>query len=78
MLESMEDVAARAASDVLLREQIDVERWLRDEPGAWGALAGKATIASRELLGRPLTSDERRVVWAVTWARLLALRERPG
>ena len=77
MAESMEDVVDRAASDVLLREQIDVQRWLRDEPGAWGALAGKATIATRELLGRPLSSDERRVVWAVMWSRLVALREAP-
>jgi hypothetical protein len=47
-----------------------VERWRRNEPGAWGQIAGQAVLACRDTVGRPLTDSERRAVWAATWRRL--------
>lgn len=36
-------------------------------PRAWGALAARGVTALRERLGRPLTEDERRALWAALW-----------
>ncbi len=47
-----------------------VAAWLRNEPGAWGYLAGQAVLAERRRLGRPLTDRERRAVWQALWNRL--------
>ncbi len=47
-----------------------VAAWRRNEPGAWGALAAQAILATHRALGRKLTERERRVVWEVMW-RLL-------
>lgn len=41
--------------------------WLRDEPGCWGFLAGKAVAVCRQQAGRPLTEPERRLVWSRLW-----------
>ncbi len=41
--------------------------WMRDESGCWGYLAGKAVMASRDRLGRPLNDEERRLVWHRLW-----------
>jgi hypothetical protein len=38
--------------------------------GSWGALAGKAVLMYRDHIGRRLTEDERRAVWARLWQRL--------
>ena len=51
-----------------------VESWLAETPGAWGALAGKAVIAHRGLLGRRLTAGERRAVWSALWDRLSQMK----
>ena len=51
-----------------------VEKWLANEPGSWGALAGKAVIACRQQAGRPLTKDERRLVWKLLWERLQEIK----
>ena len=52
----------------LVREEQDkVVGWLRDEPGCWGYLAGKAVAACRDLLARPLEEGERRLVWDRLW-----------
>jgi hypothetical protein len=51
-----------------------VERWLSDEAGAWGRIAGLAVLACRGRLGRALAEDERRAVWAEAWRRLELLR----
>ena len=51
-----------------------VRRWLSNEPGSWGALAGKGVVAYRQRLGRRLTEIERRRVWALLWDRLAGLR----
>jgi hypothetical protein len=47
-----------------------VRRWRTGEPGAWGALAGKAVLLHRDRLGWSLTDAERRAVWAALWRRL--------
>ena len=44
-------------------------------PTAWGALAAKGVTALRGRLGRPLTEDERRTLWAALWQ---AAQEEPG
>ena len=36
-------------------------------PRAWGALAAKGVTAFRERLGRSITEDERRTLWAALW-----------
>ena len=62
--------------DAILRPILDshaatVADWRRSEPGAWGALAAQAILATRRALGRRLTEGERRVVWERMW-RLLS------
>lgn len=52
-----------------------VQRWLKNEPGSWGKLAGAGVLAYRRLLGRPLTDLERRQVWAALWQALVKRRE---
>lgn len=57
--------------DGALRDSADaVARFRRNEPGAWGHIAGQAVLACRGHLGRPLTEAERRQVWAAAWQRL--------
>jgi hypothetical protein len=52
----------------VVREHKDrVVGWLKNEPGSWGFLAGQAVTACRRQLGRPLSQDERRVVWDRLW-----------
>ncbi|TMD54404.1 MAG: hypothetical protein E6H89_00605 [Chloroflexi bacterium] len=36
-------------------------------PKAWGALAGHGVTALRARLGRPLSDEERRALWAALW-----------
>ena len=50
--------------------------WIREEPGSWGFLAGKAVRACRERKGEPLTDPERRIVWHRLWELLTELKER--
>ena len=59
-------------------EQEKVVGWLRDEPGCWGYLAGKAVAACRELAGRPLEDAERRLVWDRLWWWLEYIKSRVG
>lgn len=61
-------------SSVLVEQRETVAAWLRDEPGSWGALAGRAVLAAHGALGRRPTDAERRVVWQRLWDRLLDLR----
>ena len=49
--------------------------WIREEPGSWGCLAGKAVRACRETKGEPLTDPERRIVWHRLWELLTELKE---
>lgn len=54
-------------TSVIRDNQEKVVGWLRDEPGCWGFLAGKAVAACRQQAGRPLTEPERRLVWSRLW-----------
>ena len=56
---------------ILASHATTVEAWQRNDPGAWGALAAQAILATHQALGRKLTEGERRVVWDAMW-RLLA------
>jgi hypothetical protein len=52
----------------IVREHQDrVVGWMRDEPGCWGFLAGQAVAAGRTRVDRPLTDQERRLVWDRLW-----------
>jgi hypothetical protein len=59
---------------VLAAHEERVRAWLRNEPGAWGYLAGQAVLTERRRLGRPLTEPERRAVWQSLWNALLGVR----
>lgn len=61
-------------ADVIAEHRERVDAWLRDEPGAWGALAAQGILAARRALGRRLTEAERRAVWQRLWEMLSALR----
>ncbi len=50
--------------------------WMKDEPGSWGFLAGKAVLACRESKGGSLTDQERRMVWHRMWLLLSELKEK--
>lgn len=49
--------------------------WMKDEPGSWGFLAGRAVLACREQKGEALTDPERRIVWHRLWQLLTELKE---
>ena len=50
--------------------------WMRNEPGAWGFLAGQGVVATRRQLERQLTDSERRMVWSRLWWWLEQLKLR--
>jgi len=58
---------------ILAAHELEVERWLAREPGAWGFLAGKAVISMRLKLGRRLVDNERRIMWSTLWASLQSI-----
>lgn len=60
---------------VIRENREKVVGWIRDEPGSWGFLAGKAVRACREQKGEPLTDLERRMVWHRMWQLLTQLKE---
>ncbi len=64
--------------NVIAANREQVVGWLRDEPGSWGYLAGKAVRACREEKGEPLSDGERRLVWHRLWQLLSQLRARSG
>jgi hypothetical protein len=54
--------------DQVIRDHQDkVIGWLKNEPGCWGFLAGKAVAATRQQAERSLTDSERRLVWDRLW-----------
>lgn len=61
-----------AIAEVLTAHPEQVARWQRQEPGAWGFLAGQVVLAYKRRLGRPLSEAERRRAWAAAWAALEA------
>ena len=67
--------------DPVLRQVLGDHRhktlaWMRQEPGAWGYLAGQGVAATRKQLGRQLTDPERRMVWSRLWWWLEQLKLR--
>lgn len=52
---------------VLRDHKEKVVGWIRNEPGCWGFLAGKAVAATCQQTGRSLTDSERRLVWDRLW-----------
>ena len=61
---------------VLAAHAEQVDAWLRNEPGAWGFLAGQAVLTERRRLGRSLSEPERRAVWQALWNELVGIRAR--
>jgi hypothetical protein len=62
-LEQLDPVLARVVNE----NRGKVISWVANEPGAWGYLAGQGVTATRHELGRPLTDQERRLVWRRLW-----------
>ena len=60
---------------VIRENREKVAGWMKDEPGSWGFLAGKAVRRCREQKGEPLTDPERRIVWHRLWQILSELKE---
>ncbi len=69
---------AGAVDETLARHPDAVARWLAQQPGAWGYLAGQGVLAYRRRLGRRLGEGERRQLWAALWAALEAIRASGG
>jgi hypothetical protein len=68
------DVLPAIVAEVLAAHAEQVGRWRRNEPGAWGFLAGQVVLAYRRTLGRPLSDAERRRAWAAAWSTLESTR----
>ena len=64
----------RVLVNVITSDKDKVISWVRDEPGSWGFLAGKAVTAYRTELDRSLTEKERQIVWARLWSFLENLK----
>ena len=64
----------RVLVNVITSDKDKVISWIREEPGSWGYLAGKAVTAYRTELDRSLTETERRIVWARRWSFLENLK----
>jgi hypothetical protein len=67
------DGLAQVVASVLAAHPNHVARWQRNEPGAWGFLAGQVVLEYRRALGRRLTDAERRRAWSAAWAALEAV-----
>ncbi len=64
----------RVLVNVITSDKDKVISWVREEPGSWGFLAGKAVTACRTELERSLTEKERQIVWARLWSFLENLK----
>ena len=64
----------RVLVNLIASDKDKVISWVREEPGSWGFLAGKAVTAYRAELERSLTEKERRIVWARLWSFLENLK----
>ena len=70
-----DDTATAEVVEATIGENRDmVQKWLKDEPGSWGYLAGQAVLSLRRKLGRKLEEEERRQVWHALWGRLVGLK----
>ncbi len=68
------DPLRRAVEETIAAHPEVVQRWIENQPGAWGFLAGQGVLAYRRTLGRRLADAERRALWHALWMRLEALR----
>ena len=64
----------RVLVNLITSDKDKVISWVREEPGSWGFLAGKAVTAYRTELERSLTEKERQIVWARLWSFLENLK----
>ena len=64
----------RVLVNVITGDKDKVISWVREEPGSWGYLAGKAVTAYRTELDRSLTEKERQIVWSRLWSFLEGLK----
>ncbi|TMC79813.1 MAG: hypothetical protein E6J09_01155 [Chloroflexi bacterium] len=63
----MDDVIEKIAGETM-RAWPDLAAGTRTgRPKAWGALAAHGVKALRDQLGRPVSDDERRRLWAALW-----------
>ena len=68
------DPLGEVVAETIAANPVEVQRWLANEAGAWGYLAGQGVLAYRHRLGRRLVDSERRGVWSRLWAALEARR----
>ncbi len=61
------DTLDRLLSGIIKDNREKVSGWMAGEAGCWGFLAGKAVAACRAQTKRPLTGQERRLVWHRLW-----------
>ena len=64
----------RVLVNLITSDKDKVISWVREEPGSWGFLAGKAVTAYRTELDRSLTEKERQIVWSRLWSFLENLK----
>ena len=64
----------RVLVNLITSDKDKVISWVREEPGSWGFLAGKAVTAYRVELERSLTEKERQIVWSRLWSFLENLK----
>ena len=51
-----------------------VNRWTVNTPGSWGYLAGQTVKTCRQVMLRPLGTQERRLLWHMLWLKLNELK----
>jgi Asp-tRNA(Asn)/Glu-tRNA(Gln) amidotransferase B subunit len=68
------DPLRQAVQETILAHPEVVQRWIQNQPGAWGFLAGQGILAFRRRLGRRPDDVERRALWQALWTALETLR----
>lgn len=66
----MQDIVQSVTQKTIAAYPEIVRAWQVGTPKTWGYLAGRAVGAARRRVGRPLTDEERRRVWAALWRQL--------
>lgn len=64
------DPLRRAVEETIAAHPEVVQRWIENQPGAWGFLAGQGVLAYRRNLGRRLDDTERHALWQALWTTL--------
>jgi len=63
----MDEVVEKIARETVQAWPDLAEGTRTGRPKAWGALAAQGVTALRAALGRPVSDDERRRLWAAIW-----------